>query len=362
MSKFIGLRKIKYKKGRKVQPSVLEYTGIHRDIVTELQLFVYNQDDITEFHQIDAEAIESHIDSKKVNWVNIHGLNNTNVIQSIGSTFGADNFIIGDILNTTKRTKLEEYSDILFFNVKSLLPMEASDNISVEQISFLLKDDVLLSFQEKRSDFFSHIRERIRTNSGIVRTKKADFLLYLLLDAIIENFYITLESEEDKVDNLINSIKLNTKPETLEHLEKHRDNLNYLKRSIIPLRDSLYSIKTIKDDNVFNAIEQDNFSFFSRLHQKCLELLEQIESDLSTLDSASNYFFSAQNHKMNEVMKTLTVVSMFFLPLTFIVGVYGMNFKNFPELEWENGYFIIWGIMILTVIFMFAYFKVKKWF
>jgi Mg2+ and Co2+ transporter CorA len=120
--------------------------------------------------------------------------------------------------------------------------------------------------------------------------------------------------------------------------------------------------ETIKDDNVFNSIEQENYSFFSRLHQKCLELLEQIESDLSTLDSASNYFFSAQNHKMNEVMKSLTVVSMFFLPLTFIVGVYGMNFKNFPELEWENGYFIIWGIMILIVIFMFVYFKVKKWF
>jgi magnesium transporter len=356
------LRKIKYKKGRKVQPVILEYTGSHKDTATEIQLFVYNNDDITEFHQLSVDDIKENIDIEKVNWLNVHGLNDAEAIQKIGNDFGADNFIIGDILNTIKRTKLEEYSDILFFNVKSLLPLAASDNISVEQISFLLKDNVLLSFQEKRSDFFTHIRERIRTNSGIVRTKKADFLLYLLLDAIIENFYITLESEEDKVDDLINSIKVNTKPETLEHLEKHRDNLNFLKRSIIPLRDSLYSIKTIKDDNVFNSIEQENYSFFSRLHQKCLELLEQIESDLSTLDSASNYFFSAQNHKMNEVMKSLTVVSMFFLPLTFIVGVYGMNFKNFPELEWENGYFIIWGVMILIVIFMFAYFKIKKWF
>ena len=356
------MRKIKYKKGRKVQPTVLEYTGIHKDTKTELQLFVYDIEDITEFHQLTINEIKQHLDLKKVNWLNVHGLNDTEIIQEIGALFGADNFIIGDILNTTKRTKLEEYSDILFFNVKSLLPMEASDNINVEQISFVLKDNVLLSFQEKRSDFFVHIRERIRTNSGIVRNKSADFLLYLLLDAIIENFYITLESEEDKVDDLINLIKIKVKPETLEHLERHRDNLNFLKRSIIPLRDSLYSIKTIKDDNVFNSIEQDNFSFFSRLHQKCLELLEQIESDLSTLDSASNYFFSAQNHKMNEVMKTLTVVSMFFLPLTFIVGVYGMNFKYFPELEWENGYYIIWGIMILIVIFMFTYFKVKKWF
>lgn len=356
------MRKIKYKKGRKVHPSTLEYTGSHKNTLTEIQLFVYNADDVIEIQQLHVDEIQDAIDTSKVNWLNIHGLNEPEIIVQIGEKFEADNFIIGDILNTTKRTKLEEYHNILFFNVKSLLPIENSDNINCEQISFILKDNVLLSFQEKRSDFFTHIRERIRTNSGVVRTKKADFLLYLLLDAIIENFYITIESEEDRVDEIINLSKSSTKPEVLELIEKHRDNFNFLKRSIIPLRDSLYSIKSMKDDDVFNDIEAENYSFFSRLHQKCLELLEQIESDLITLESASSYFFSAQNHKMNEVMKSLTVVSMFFLPLTFIVGVYGMNFKYFPELEWDNGYFIIWGVMILVVLFMFVYFKMKKWF
>jgi len=329
---------------------------------TEIQLFVYNADDVTEIQQLHVDEIQDTIDTSKVNWLNIHGLNEPEIIAEIGKKFEADSFIIGDILNTTKRTKLEEYHNILFFNVKSLLPIENSDNINYEQISFILKDSVLLSFQEKRSDFFTHIRERIRTNSGVVRTKRADFLLYLLLDAIIENFYITIESEEDRVDEIINLSKSSTKPEVLELIEKHRDNFNFLKRSIIPLRDSLYSIKSMKDDDVFNDIQAENYSFFSRLHQKCLELLEQIESDLITLESASSYFFSAQNHKMNEVMKSLTVVSMFFLPLTFIVGVYGMNFKYFPELEWDNGYFIIWGVMIMVVLFMFVYFKMKKWF
>jgi magnesium transporter len=352
------LRKIKYKKGRKVQPSTLEYTGIHKDVATEMQLFVYDLNDVTEYQQLEPQDIDSSIEATKVNWINIHGLNNHAFIEKVG----ADYFIIGDILNTTKRTRIEEYHDILFFNVKSLLPLKASDNINVEQISFLLKDNVLISFQEKRSDFFTHIRERIRTNSGVVRTKRADYLLYLLLDAIIENFYITIESEENKVDDLIDLSKENTNPEVLALIEKHRDNFNFLKRSIIPLRDSLYSIKSIKDDNVFNDIQPENFTFFSRLHQKCLELLEQIDSDLITLDSTSNYFFSAQNHKMNQVMKTLTVVSMFFLPLTFIVGVYGQNFKNLPELEWEYGYFIIWGIMLAVVAGMFIYFKIKKWF
>ncbi len=356
------MRKIKYKKGKKVQPSLLEYTGLHKYTQTEIQLFVYNTDDLAEFNEFDENEIEKHVDLSKVNWLNVHGLNDTDLVVKIGTFLGVDNFMLSDILNTTKRTKLDEYHDTLFFNIKSLLPDADSNNIMVEQISFLLKNGILVSFQEKRSDFFAHIRERIRTHSGIVRTKKADYLLFLLLDAIMENFYITIENEEDKVELLINLSKRSTDLSILEQIEKHRDNYNFLKRSIIPLRDSLYSIKSIKDDNVFDAIEDNNFTFFERLHQKCLELLEQIEYDLSTLDSASNFFFSTQSHKMNEVMKTLTVVSVLFMPLTFIVGVYGMNFKFMPELEWKYGYFGILGLMFLLLIIMIYYFKKKKWY
>jgi magnesium transporter len=226
----------------------------------------------------------------------------------------------------------------------------------------LIKDGILISFQEKRSDFFTHIRERIRTHSGIVRTKKADYLLYILLDAVMENFYITIENEEDKLEELINLTKNSADTIILEKIEKHRDNFNFLKRSIIPLRDSLYDIKSIKDDNVFNTIETDNFTFFARLHQKCLELLEQIESDMGSLDSASNFFFSAQAHKMNEIMKTLTIVSAIFIPLTFIVGVYGMNFKYMPELEYQHGYYTIIGIMVLIGLSLVYYFKRRRWF
>jgi len=356
------VRKIKYKKGRKVIPSFFDYTGVHKQIKTELQLFVYDTHDLTECEELNVHEIEANVDLNKVNWLNIHGLNNIEVIKSVGDYLKVDNFMLGDILNTAKRTKLDEYHDVLFFNIKSLLPVENSDNINVEQISFLLKNGILVSFQEKRSDFFTHIRERIRTHSGIVREKKADYLLYLLLDAVMENFYITIENEEDRVEELINISKTSTSPEILIQIEKHRDNFNFLKRSIIPLRDSLYSIKSMKDDNVFNSIELENYSFFDRLHQKCLELLEQIEYDSASLDSASNFYFSTQNHKLNEVMKTLTVVSVFFMPLTFIVGVYGMNFDNMPELHWEYGYFIILGFMLLLLLGMIYYFKKKKWY
>jgi len=356
------MRKIKYKKGRKLQPFNLEYTGIHKRTDSEMQLFVYDNLNLTEYEGFTISQLEKSIDNQKINWLNIHGLNDLDLLKSISNHFKIDNFMLSDILNTTRRTKIEEESDVLFFNIKSLLPSEDSDNISAEQISFLIKDGILISFQEKRSDFFTHIRDRIRTNSGIVRTKKADYLLYILLDAVMENFYITIENEEDKIEELINLTKRSASPIILERIEKHRDNFNFLKRSIIPLRDSLYDIKSIKDDNVFNVIESENFSFFSRLHQKCLELLDQIDSDMSSLESASNFFFSAQAHKMNEIMKTLTIVSSIFIPLTFIVGVYGMNFKYMPELEYKNGYYTIIGIMILAGLIMLYYFKRRRWF
>ncbi len=356
------MRKIKYKKGKKSLPYNLEYTGIHKKTNSEIQLYVYDDLNLTVYSELKVSDLEKCINIQQTNWLNIHGLNNLELIQNIGGFFKIDNFMLADILNTTKRTKIEEQHDILFFNIKSLLPAEDSDTICAEQISFLIKEGVLISFQEKRSDFFAHIRERISTHSGIVRTKKADYLLYILLDAIMENFYITLENEEDKIEELIDFTKNNDDPIILEKIEKHRDNLNFLKRAIIPLRESLYGIKSIKDDTVFNAIEPDNFTFFSRLYQKSLELLEQIESDMGSLESASNYYFSAQSHKMNEIMKTLTIVSAIFIPLTFIVGVYGMNFRYMPELEYEQGYYVVIGIMFLIGLVMLYYFKRRRWF
>ena len=356
------MRKIKYKKGGKLQPYNLEYTGIHKRTDSEMQLFVYDDDKLSEYEDFNVSDLKKNIDVKKTNWLNVHGLNDLNFLKSISDYFQIDNFMLADILNTTRRTKIEEQHDILFFNIKSLLPAEKSDNIRSEQISFLIKEGVLISFQEKRSDFFTHIRERIRTHSGIVRTKNADYLLYILLDAIMENFYITIENEEDKIEGLIDLTKESADPIILEKIEKHRDNFNFLKRSIIPLRDSLYDIKSIKDDNVFNVIEEENFTFFARLHQKSLELLEQIESDMGSLESASNFFFSAQTHKMNEIMKTLTIVSAIFIPLTFIVGVYGMNFKFMPELEYKHGYYTVVGGMVLIVLGMIYYFRRRRWF
>lgn len=357
------MRKISYKKGRKVSVSNFEYTGVYTDKGSDMQLFVYNEDKVIEEQHISVKKFMTTKDLALNNWLNIHGLNDVEVIKSLAEALQLNTIIVSDILNISRGTRLDELDDTLFFSIKSILPNDSDDKtILIEQISFLLQDNLIISFQEKRGDFFTHIRERLRENTGIVRKKRVDYLLYLMLDSIIENFYITIENKENDIEALLLASKTADSPIIMQDIENLREIFHILKRAIVPLRDALFTIKTIKEDDDFNCIETSNYIFFGRLHQKALELLEQIDYDMKNLDSASNFFYTAQNHKMNEVMKTLTVISSVFLPLTFIVGLYGMNFKYIPELNYKYGYFITLGVMFILVVLMLYYFKKKRWF
>lgn len=360
------MKRIKYKQIRKVQPNYFEYTGIHKTDPVEMQLFVYDDAGYEEYKKVVLQKVKKEIEDElqynDVKWFNIHGLHNVELVKEIGEMLAVEPFIISDILNTNRRSKMEELDKVLFFSIKSILPDNDYDTVSVEQISFLLKDNLLVSFQEKKSDFFTHIRERIKTHSGIVRKKKNDYLLYLLLEAVMENFYITIEFYEDQIEGLMIEAKSSDNPDVLVRIERNREHLNFLKRSILPLRDALFNLKSEHDEDDYDGIEKANYSFFARLHQKSLEILEQIEYDMNTLDSASSFYFSSQSHRMNEIMKILTVVSVIFMPLTFLVGVYGMNFKHMPELDYAYGYYIVVAVMVVIALGMVYYFKKKKWF
>jgi magnesium transporter len=360
------MRRIKYKEVRRVVPNFFEYTGNYKIDPVKMQLFVYNDEGYEEYKEVSPQKCAHELldpsQREDVKWLNVHGLHDVELIKQVGELVGVEPHIIGDVLNTQRRARMEELDDVLFFSIKSILQKESNDLLEIEQISFLLKDNLLVSFQEKKSDFFTHIRERIRTGSGIVRKKKNDYLLYLLLDAIMENFYITIENYEGKIEALLVTAKTDRYKDTQEKIEKSREILNFLKRSILPLRDALYTLKSIKHDDEFDGIQKENYTFFARLHQKSLELLEQIDSDTNTLESASNIFFSTQNQRMNQIMKTLTIFSGIFMPLTFIVGVYGMNFDYMPELREPNGYFVTMAAMGLIALVLIIYFRVKRWF
>lgn len=366
--KQIDMKRIKYRKVRKVQPNYYEYTGVYNDEPVEMQLFVYDELGYKEYQKVSLDIIQkecnNHTGTQNIRWLNIHGLHNVELIKQIGEMLHVESFIIGDILNTSRRTRIEELgNDVLFFSVKSALPEEEEGNINTEQISFLLKDNLIISFQEKKSDYFSHIRERIRTGTGVVRKKKNDYLLYLMLDAIMENFFINMEKYEDRIEHLSLKAKTDHRADFIADVEKTKENLNFLKRSITPLREALFNIKNAEeDDQDYDTIDKSSYTFFSRLHQKSLELLDQIEYDMNSLDSASNFYYSAQGQRMNEIMKTLTIFSVIFMPMTFVVGVYGMNFDNIPELHFENGYYYALGVMVTLAIVMVIYFKRKKWF
>lgn len=360
------MKRIQYSKVRKVQPNYYEYKGIHRTEPVEMQLFVYDEQGYEEYKKVSLERVVKEcydeLQANDVKWFNVHGLHNVELIKQIGELLEVENFIVGDILNTTRRTRIEELGDILFFSVKSVLPKEHDDTVQTEQVSFLLKNNLIVSFQEKRSDYFSHIRERIRTGTGMTRKKKNDYLLYQMLDAIMENYFITIESYEDDIEKINNKAKADLNKTFIKDVEQVRDNLIYIKRSLNPLREALYNLKSIEEDGEFEVIRKHNRTFFARLHQKSLELLDQIEYDLVALESASNFYFAAQGQRMNQIMKTLTIFSVIFMPLTFIVGVYGMNFENMPELKTQSGYYYTWGVMIITAIAMTIYFRRKKWF
>lgn len=358
------MKRIKYHKVRKVQPNYLEYTGEYKTEPVEMQLFVFDEEGYEEYKNVSLDKViqecRDELQINDVKWLNIHGLHDVELIKKVGDLFNVEPFIIGDILNTSRRTRIEELGDTLFFSVKSVLE-EEEGNVKTEQVSFLLKDNVIVSFQEKRSDYFSHIRERIRTGGGIVRKKKNDYLLYLMLDAIMENFFMTIERYEDKVEALHDG-KVSRSRDFIASVEKSRDDLNYLKRAITPLREALYNLKSVKEDEEYETIRKTTHSFFARLHQKSLEMLDQIEYDLISLDSASSFHFATQSQRMNQIMKTLTIFSVIFMPLTFIVGVYGMNFDNMPELRTENGYYWVLAVMGFITICMVVYFKKKDWF
>lgn len=360
------MQRIAYKRSRKTDPNIYEYTGFHKTHEITTQLFVYNEHSYEEHHNLSLADLKKELldpaQANDVKWFNIHGLYDVTYIKQIGELLEVENHIIADILNVTRRARIEDQENYLFFSIKSILQKESHEQLQVEQISFLMKDNILISFQEKKSDFFTHIRERIRTKTGLICKKKEDYLLYLLLDAVMENFYITLENYEDFIEELITETRANPHQEVYEKIEKNRGNLNFMKRSILPLRDALFILKSAKEEVRYDNIEKSNYLFYARLYQKASELLDQIENDMNQVEAVANIFFSMQNHRMNQIMKTLTVVSVIFMPLTFIVGIYGMNFENMPELHYKNGYFMVWGLNLVITFGMVLYFKRKNWF
>lgn len=320
-----------------------------------LEIITYDRLNYNRFVANDVAEILPQIKKDQVNWVNLDGLSNPAIMEGLQNHFSLHSLLVEDILND-QRPKAEEYEDYLFVTLKMLYRIEGSE-VDYEQISFVLGKNYLLTFQEKEGDLFDAFRERIRQDQGRVRKKKADYLLYRLIDVTVENYYNVLDNIGEQIDEIEISIREDTSDGSFQKIQSIKKELIYLHKALYPLRDALG--KVLKDESDF--IQEENIPYFSDVYDHVIHLIDSLDTYRDLSSGLTDQYLNIQNSKLNEVIRVLTIISTIFIPLTFIVGVYGMNFEYFPELGWKHGYATVWVVMLTIAGGMIGYFKYKKW-
>ena len=320
-----------------------------------LEIITYDRQNYNRFIAKDVAEIIPQIKKDQVNWVNLDGLSNLSIIDSLQSHFSLHSLLVEDILND-QRPKAEEYEDYLFVTLKMLYRIDGPE-VDYEQISFVLGTNYLLTFQEKEGDLFDAFRERIRQDQGRVRKKKADYLLYRLIDITVENYYNVLDNIGEQIDEIEDSIRSNTSDESFNKIQVIKKELIYLHKALYPLRDALG--KVLKDESDF--IREENVPYFRDVYDHVIHLIDSLDTYRDLTSGLTDQYMNIQNSKLNEVIRVLTIISTIFIPLTFIVGVYGMNFEYLPELHWKHGYATVWVLMLSIAAGMLAYFRYKRW-
>jgi magnesium transporter len=304
----------------------------------------------------------AYIKLNHVNWINLDGLHEKSIVQKIADHFCLHSLLVEDI-TSDHQPKAEEYDDFLFLTLKMLYRIDEG-KIDYEQISFVLGKDYLLSFQEKEGDLFGLLRDRIRLDQGRVRKKKADYLLYRVVDIIVDNYYSVLDAIGQQIETIEDEIYKNSSEIQFKNIQQLKKELIFLRKALYPLRDAMSKI--LKDESGF--IDPVNLRYYADVYDHVVHLIDSLDTYKDLTSGLMDIYINTLNTRMNEVMKVLTVISTIFMPLTFIVGVYGMNFHtdkstwNMPELDSPYGYPIVMGFMLLIVIAMIRYFKFKKWF
>ena len=321
-----------------------------------LELITYDRETYDKYVADSADELLPHLVDKRVNWINLDGLSNRQLVEKLQDHFCLNSLVVDDILND-QRPKAEEFEDYLFVTLKMLYKIDGP-SIDYEQISFVLGDNFLLSFQEKEGDLFGGFRERIRQDQGRVRKKKADYLLYRLIDIIVENYYNVLDNIGEQIELTEQKVRSDPSEAVFRKIQQLKKELIYLHKALYPLRDAVG--KLVKDESTF--IKEENIRYFSDVYDHVIHLIDSLDTYRDLTSGLVDIYLNTQNTRLNEVIRVLTIISTIFMPLTFIVGIYGMNFDYFPELEWRYGYGMVWAIMLGIALAMIAYFKYKKWF
>lgn len=346
-----------YRKKSGLPSGSLVYTG-NIEHETGFDIFIYNADSIERTESSDVQVIISKLETAKNNWINVNGLINTELIGKLGEHHTLHPLLLEDVLNTESLPKIENYEDVLFMNMKMFQWNSDLKSIESEQISFVLGEYYLLSFQEKKGDVFDTVRERLLNGLSKARGKGIDFLAYALVDKIVDNYFLILEGIEDHIEDIEDELIKDTgevTPIQLMHIKKQ---LILLRKYIYPLRDE---IRKLQHDET-KLIDRGTVKYINDLYDHLQNIIQNLESFRDTVTNLMDLYSSTVSNKLNAVMKTLTVVGAIFIPLTFIAGVYGMNFQWMPELHYKWAYPAVWLIMVVVAAGMVLYMKSKKWF
>lgn len=321
-----------------------------------LELIAYNREQHERIDNIAVDDLLKKIDPNKVNWINMDGMGDLTIVEKLQAHFCFDTLTLDDVIND-QRPKSEEYDDYLFFTLKMLYRIEG-DKIDYEQISFILGTNYLISFQEKEGDLFNAFRERIRLDQGKVRKMKADYLMYRLIDIIVDNYYTVLDNIGTQMDEIEDCIYTDSAEEAFKKIQGIKKELIFLRKAVYPLREALSRV--IKGETSF--VQEENLRYFSDVYDHTVHVIDSLETYKDLTSSLLDIHMNTMNNRMNEVMKLLTIITTIFIPLSFISGLYGMNFEFMPELHSKWGYPTVLIFMAVIGVGMIIYFKRKKWF
>ena len=296
-------------------------------------------------------------DKDTVTWFNVDGLHNIEIMEEIVKGFLLDKLVIANVMDTQTRPRVQEFSNCIFLSIKMLQHNEKNDSIMVENLSLIITDSVIISFQEKKGDVFEPVRERIRNQRKRIRNSGTDYLAFALLDIVIDNYIYIISTLGDKIEGLEESLLLDPKKSVIDDINSYKRELNFLRKNINPAKEMILSLSKMESD----FIAETTYVYYKELLENINQATESSDSYREILSDQLNIYHTTISSRLNDIMKFLTVFSVIFIPLTFIAGIYGTNFDVLPELHFKYSYFVMLGVMLVLAIGMLIYFKRKKW-
>jgi len=295
-------------------------------------------------------------DTETVTWINVDSLGNPKLIEDLAKCFTIHPLIIEDIFNTGQRPKMEDLDQYIYLNLKMLSYLDATKDIKIEHISMVFGHNFLISFQEDIGDIFDPVRERIRKD-GRIRRFGPDYLAYALIDSIVDNYFTVMEKLEEEVEDLEEELVLNPTPDSLHRINRLKKDMIFIRKSVWPLREMINTLE--QSESVL--IQEATGIYLRDVYDHTIQVIDTLETFRDMVSGMIDIYLSGLSYKMNEIMKVLTLIATIFIPLTFVVGLYGMNFENMPEIEWEFGYYAVLAVMAVMVAGMLIYYRKKKW-